>query len=37
MNTISLFFIAVVVIVNVAMLLYVAYKFYKNTKDDGRT
>ena len=30
MNTISLFFIAVVVIVNVAMLLYVAYKFYKN-------
>lgn len=36
MNTISLFFIAVVVIVNVAMLLYVAYKFYKN-KNNGRT
>lgn len=37
MNTISLFFIAVVVIVNVAMLLYVAYKFYKNNKKDGGT
>lgn len=34
---VSLLFIAVVVIVNIAMLLYVAYKFYKNNKEDGGT
>jgi len=35
MNSVSLLFIAVVVMANVAMLLYVAYKFYKNNKEDG--
>ena len=35
MSSASLFFIAVVVIVNVAMLLYVAYKFYKHNNNGG--
>ena len=35
MSSVSLLFIAVVVTANVAMLLYVAYKFYKNKNNGG--
>jgi len=37
MHSLTFWFISGIATINVVLLLYLIYQFYKNTKDDGRT